>query len=93
MRTRPPRPLQASKPPQNGRKHLPTPEVNKLNTHTWICLCVCVWTYLGDVVFAVTLLEGFAVVICRLVGQLGYDGVLHSVCMFNKSFMKLEELK
>lgn len=38
------------------------------------------FTYLGKVVLVLTLLEGVAVEIRRLVGQLRDDGVLHLVC-------------
>lgn len=41
--------------------------------------------YLGDAVFAVTLLEGVAIEICRLVGQLCDDGVFHLVWMVDKT--------
>lgn len=43
------------------------------------------FTYLGKVVFVLTLLEGIAVEICRLIGQLGDDSVFHLICWFNSS--------
>lgn len=43
------------------------------------------FTYLGKVVFVLTLLEGIAIEICRLIGQLGDDSVFHLICWFNSS--------
>lgn len=43
------------------------------------------FTYLGKVVFVLTLLEGIAVEICCLIGQLGDDSVFHLICWFNRS--------
>lgn len=47
----------------------------KVNLHPCASL-----TYLGKAVFVLTLLEGIAVEIRRLVGQLCNDGILHLIC-------------
>lgn len=52
----------------------------QVNLYPWLP-----FTYLGKVVFVLTLLEGIAVEICRLIGQLGDDSVFHLICWFNSS--------
>lgn len=51
-----------------------------VNLYLWLP-----FTYLGKVVFVLTLLEGIAVEIRRLIGQLCNDSVFHLVCWFEGS--------
>lgn len=55
-----------------------------------VCDCVCVsFTYLGKVVFVLALLEGVAVEICCLIGQLCDDSIFHLIYWVNETLFRV----
>ncbi len=58
-----------------------------------VCKCATVrvsFTYLGKVVFVLALLEGVAVEICCLIGQLCDDGVFHLIYWVNEPLLRVQ---